>query len=232
MISNCGAFLGAVLLILSAAAAAEGASLTGRVRLAGPMPEPEFVQARSKGGEPIPGCGHEEKLSPRLRVSPEGGVRDAVVCWETPVPFEGGRAHEAVLDQVGCVFEPHVLLVPEGGTLVVLNSDPVLHNVRVFDGIEMKMHDWQKPDGAPIRWRAEKPGRYVVRCGVHLWMYAWAVVTPHAGYAVTDARGRFTLPALPPGRHTLKVWHETLGEREVAVEIGEGIRELPEVLYE
>ena len=51
-------------------------------------------------------------------------------------------------------------------------------------------------------------------------MYAWVIVPAHDDYAVTDPTGAFQMPSVPPGRYTLRVWHETLGEREQAVRVG------------
>ena len=102
------------------------------------------------------------------------------------------------------------------------NSDSVIHNIRIFkEGKpDMLMHQWQKAKAADIPWQFREPGRYVVRCGVHHWMYAWVIVPPFGRMAVTDEAGRFILPGLPAGKHTLHVWHETLGSREVPVEMG------------
>jgi len=37
---------------------------------------------------------------------------------------------------------------------------------------------------------------------------------------VTDNEGRFSIPNLPPGKHTLAAWHEFFGEQEVKVTVG------------
>ena len=114
------------------------------------------------------------------------------------------------MNQRECVFSPHVVAMNRGGELAIRNSDQVIHNVRIFREGEpsMLMHRWQKEDAADIRWRFTEPGRYIVRCGVHPWMYAWVVVAPGA-CVVTDPEGWFTIPGVPAGRYTLHVWHET-----------------------
>ena len=71
-----------------------------------------------------------------------------------------------------------------------------------------------------LTWRFDAPGRYLVRCGAHPWMYAWVIAAEHVQYAVSDASGRFAISEVPVGRYTLRVWHETLGEQEQSVRVG------------
>lgn len=204
----------------------EAGEVRGVVRMEGSPPAPEVVTIEPKTGvHSTEGCGNLAKASPRLRVDPSGGVQDAVVWLAGSLEMAGEAAGEAagevvVLDQRTCVFEPHVVVLRPGQPLAIRNSDSVLHNIRIFRGVAMLMHQWQKADAADIAWRFEQPGRYLVRCGVHPWMYAWVVVVPARAGAVTDAAGQFLLPEMPPGRWTLHVWHETLGDRAVPVQVG------------
>jgi plastocyanin len=144
-----------------------------------------------------------------------------VVWVELPGAESTPAAAPVLIDQNQCVFEPHVVALPAGGKIAVRNSDSVIHNIRIFrEGKpDMLMHQWQKADAADIPWGFKEPGRYTVRCGVHQWMYAWVFVAPPGRMAVTDETGRFTLAGLPAGRYTLRVWHETLGSREIPVEV-------------
>lgn len=209
---------------LGFAGATTAGELQGVVRLEGAVPEPDTVTIRSTSAQhPIDGCGSLTKRSPRLLVDPQGGVQNAVVWVEIPTgPREPVEGITGTLDQRECVFEPHVLLLPLGGTLAIRNSDPMLHNVRIFQGRTMLMHEWQQPHGPDLTWRFETPGRYVVRCGVHAWMYAWVVVADHRDHAVTDHAGGFTLPDIPEGSYTLHVWHEALGEQSQPVTVTPG----------
>jgi hypothetical protein len=45
-------------------------------------------------------------------------------------------------------------------------------------------------------------------CNVHAEMSAYVVVTETPYYATTDKDGKFVIKDLPPGKYTLKVWHE------------------------
>ena len=40
-----------------------------------------------------------------------------------------GEAAAATLDQRGCRFDPHAVIVPAGETLTLVNSDGILHNL-------------------------------------------------------------------------------------------------------
>ena len=195
--------------------------IEGIVRLNGPAPAPAVValNADSKGAEE---CGSLTRTSQRRRVSREGGVQNAVVWLDLPAsaPRDELAPREVVVDQRGCEFVPHVVLVPPGSTLVVRNSDTVLHNVRVFEEKARVVEEWQRPRAEPLTMRLPGPDRYLLRCGVHSWMYAWAIAASHPAYAVTDEAGRFRLANVGPGDYTLQVWHETFSGTAQPVHVG------------
>ncbi len=240
----------ALLLVLSLwPSGSEAGEVSGSVRLEGPVPAPSVIAVEAKkGNHSTEGCGHLQ-VSQRLLVDPSGGVAH-VVIW---LPFKIGDSPqgdtplggvsplgavpsaetEVALDQKECRFVPHLVIVPPGGKLIIRNSDPVRHNIRIFKEGKpsLLMHRWQNGKGAPIVWRFTEPGRYIVRCGIHPWMHAWVVAAEHRRYAVTDAQGNYLLPDVPPGSHRLRVWHETLGMAEIPVRVGpEGAQPPPLVL--
>ena len=222
------------LLLLSAGSTAWAAELKGQVRLDGPLPAAEklTIEPKKGGNHSTEGCGSLLKDSQKLRVDASGGIRDAVVWLELPDTGMTPAAAPVLIDQNQCVFDPHVVAIPAGGEIAVHNSDTVIHNIRIFrkGKPDMLMHQWQKPDSADIPWRFKEPGRYVVRCGVHYWMYSWVFVAPGGPFAVTDASGRFTLAGLPAGKHTLHIWHETLGTKEIQVEVAAAGSQLDPIL--
>lgn len=211
------------------------ADLKGQVRLDGPLPAAEKVtiQPKKGGNHSTEGCGSLLKDSQRLRVDAVGGIRDAVVWLELPNLPDAAVPPAVLIDQNQCVFEPHVAALPAGGSIAVRNSDSVIHNIRIFrEGKpDMLMHQWQKADAADIPWRFKEPGRFIVRCGVHHWMYSWVFVAPPGRMAVTDQAGRFTLVGVPAGKHKVKVWHETLGEKELSVQVPEKEADSVEIRY-
>ncbi|MCA2972232.1 MAG: carboxypeptidase regulatory-like domain-containing protein [Acidobacteriaceae bacterium] len=135
-------------------------------------------------------------------------------------------AEAVVLEQRGCQFVPRVLALRAGQTLMVKNADPVSHNIHPTP---RENRDWnqQQPPGAPDLQRkfAVPEVMIPVKCNVHNWMRSYIGVLDHPYLAVTGPEGRFAWPDLPPGRYTLAVWHEALGQltREVEVEAGQPV---------
>ena len=191
--------------------------LEGRVKLDPPLPEARSIEvAKEHQAE----CG-SKKLSPKLKVSPEGFVANAVIKVEGMVPTSGQLPAEKdfVLDQIDCEFKPHVVLLSRGANLSILNSDGFLHNVRAFDEkTEMLFNDAMPKKGQVLRKRFDKPGRIIFRCGVHPWMHALVIVKEHPFYALTDETGYFKIAGIPEGNYTVSVWHEELGELKTQVD--------------
>lgn len=177
-------------------------------------------------------CGRELP-SEALLVNPEGGLANAVVYLQgTPAASAPGAGAGATLTLRNdkCAFVPHVQAAVAGGSLTLTNEDPLMHNVHLFlrtDGQRRTLMNLALPAGVPrldASRAVRRPGVIEVRCDAHAWMSAWILVFEHPYFAVTDARGSFTIPNVPPGTYTLKVWHETLGElsSEVTAKSGQG----------
>lgn len=160
-----------------------------------------------------------------LVVSPAGGVKDAVVFVENPPPSVApAAAAEAILDQRGCRYAPHVQALRVGTRLVALNSDDMLHTVHGMRGAETVFNQGQPLKGMKSTATLSQPGLVHVGCDAgHTWMSAWIYVFDHPYFAITGADGSFELRGLPPGTYTLNVWHETLGtaHKSVAAPLGD-----------
>lgn len=207
--------------------AAERGTITGKVVLAGAPPQPKKIPVTKNKAK----CG-TEKLSEDLVVGPDKGVRWAVVSLVGATT--GGPAHKAVLDQKGCQFIPHVVVVPAGTKLTILNSDRILHNIHTYSTENPAINKAQPGFRKKMKVKFSKPEIVKVACDAHSWMTGWIVVadTPTA---VTDEKGSFTLADVPAGTYTLKVWHELLGEqtnKEVTVKAGEGAKVTLEMVLE
>ena len=158
-------------------------------------------------------------VSGRVEVEGAPTSADAVVSLTAPGLKLQPRAEPLQVDQKGLRFLPHVVAVEAGTTVRFLNSDSEPHNVYSPEG-RYNLGTWSTGDAKDHLFA--KPGAYSQVCGLHPDMRAYVVVLDTPYFAVTDAAGRFAIPAVPPGRYTLVVWHEAKDglERSVTVEAG------------
>lgn len=136
-------------------------------------------------------------------------------------------ATPAVVDQVGCMYAPHVIGLQVGQKLAVRNSDGTMHNVhgrRAGKDLINKMQAAKAADVAIDPAAATAGDVIELACGVHPWMHAFAVVQDHPFFAVTGADGTFSITGLPAGSYTLEAWHPTLGVKAMKVKIGNGAK--------
>ena len=194
-----------------------GGSITGEVKFAGAPPEPKVVKVNKDNQA----CGNE-KRSENLVVGPNKGVQWAVVSLPGAKGPAPKPAKKPVLDQKGCHFQPHVLLVPTGAEVDILNPDGVLHNIHTFSTANPSINKAQPKFKKVMTEKFEKPEIIKVQCDAHSWMAGWIVVAAHPHYAVTDEKGAFRLENVPPGKHKVEVWHETLGKVSKEVEVKAG----------
>jgi plastocyanin len=166
-------------------------------------------------------CG-KDKDAEELSLSPQRGLRNAVVSLASPPPDTRWSFSTApvFLDQRQCAFIPRVILVAVGGTVEFLNSDRLLHNLHSVSRANAVFNRTQ-PKGRTIPITFTKPEIVRITCDLHSWMRAWVVVMEHPFHAVTGAAGEFALDNVPPGKYTLNVWHETLGTVTKDVTVGD-----------
>lgn len=151
-----------------------------------------------------------------------GGVQGCIV-WLDGIKqgkdFAYNKSPE--MDQVGCEFLPHTLIMRAGTSLIVHNSDHALHNFHVYNE-NISIANEAQPEGAPPReiTALSKPGIYKAICDVHPWMRGFICVAEHPYYAITDSTGSFTLSDVPPGTYSLKVFRDNWHVEEVKNEAG------------
>ena len=135
--------------------------------------------------------------------------------YSFPVP-----AKPAILDQHGCMYQPHVLGVMAGQELLIVSSDPTTHNIHPMPKDNREWNQSQPPGAAPLVKKFTRSEFMIpVKCNQHPWMKAYIGVTSNPFYAVTGADGKFTLKGLPPGEYTLKAWTATYGSQEQKVTV-------------
>jgi len=161
-------------------------------------------------------CGTEAVVE-KVVVGGNKGLANAVVS----VPgAKGASKAKAVLDQHGCKFVPHVVVM-QPGELEIKNSDDILHNLHTYSTANPSINKAQPKFKKTMTEKLEKPEFVKVTCDVHSWMLGWVAVVPGLA-AVTDKDGMTKIENVPAGKQKIEVWHETLGKQEKDVEVKAG----------
>ena len=161
-------------------------------------------------------CGTEAVIE-KVVVGGNKGLANAVVS----VPgAKGATAAKGVLDQHGCKFVPHVVVM-QPGELEVKNSDDILHNLHTYSTANPSINKAQPKFKKTMTEKLEKPEFVKVTCDVHSWMLGWVAVVPGPA-GVTNADGVVKIENVPAGKQKVEVWHETLGKMEKEVDVKAG----------
>ncbi len=213
-----GAF-GSFILGVVPVLAAEG-SLSGEIKLSGSAPELKKIEV-TKDQEV---CG-KDRMPETLLLSKSKGVANAVVIIKD---VKGKKldvpAKNLEFTQKECRFVPHVLTIPVGAAIDILNKDPITHNIHTFP-IENAPINKAQPKSLPkiTSPKFEVPEIIKVQCDIHRGlMSAWFVVADNPYTAVTDADGRFKIAAIPDGTYKVEIWHELLMKQTKEITIKGG----------
>jgi plastocyanin len=166
-------------------------------------------------------CGSEAQAED-LVVGADKGIRYAVVRLVGAAGAVAEAAAPMELNQKGCKFAPHVLVVQQGAALDILNNDGISHNIHSHSTANAEFNKAQPGFKKKMQQTFDKAERVRLTCDIHPWMNGWVVVADKEAVAVTDAAGAFKITNVPPGTYKLEVWHEKLGvqTRDVTVKAG------------
>jgi hypothetical protein len=209
-------------LIVFAPVLADGESgegiISGTVRLVGPAPSIPTIQPETE----FDACGTEARPTKSLALGPNQTVRDVIVYLagypQSDITF--GTNDTVFLDQRNCEFVPRIQIARSGAPLLLKNSDPVLHVVRIdsmsgTNGQRTLLKVATPYAGYEKTYQLanfrEPTLLHVASANGHEWMNAYIAVLPHPWAALTDEGGRFVLRNVPPGTHKIYAWHEVLG---------------------
>jgi hypothetical protein len=216
------------ILLLLPAAADETFTVSGTVTFDGPVPPVKTNKAVLDD----PACCKLHPKAPAkddLVVDASGGVKWTFVYVKKGLEgktFEP-PAQAVQIDQVGCLYTPHVFGVMVGQEIQIRNSDPIMHNTHGLTFGANKEFNRAQIQGQIDRYKMPFPELgYLIKCDVHPWMRSWACVVDNPHHAVSNAEGKFEIKNLPAGKYTLGIWHEGLqtldGKNEIEVEAKAG----------
>ncbi len=192
----------------------DGGTIKGKVLYQGEIATKKIIPTKDSEV-----CG-DIREDPLIVVGPDKGVQDVIVYLKD-VQKGNPLAKPAKKPEINnhkCQFEPHVQGVPVG-SIVIVNSDPVMHNTHGFLGKQTVFNQALPTQGMRIERPIKKAGLMRVECDTHGWMLAWIWAAEHPYYAVTKKDGTFSIPDVPPGSYTLVAWQEYTDETEVPLTV-------------
>jgi hypothetical protein len=158
-----------------------------------------------------------------LIVNPNGTVKGTLVTIRGKVAGEYPPPTEpVVIDQVGCIFTPHVAGVLVGQEVDFRNSDPSSHNIR---GTPTRNSPFNNVFAPKMNFKTKFDSPEIgipLKCDIHFWMSAYIHVSQHPFFAITGDDGSFMIRDVPPGTYTLLAWHETLKTQTLPVTVSAG----------
>ena len=113
------------------------------------------------------------------------------------------------VEQVECVYVPHVVGAMTNQNLSVVNRDQTLHSLNAAGLAWIGPGVGQPVAGMEITYPLPKREDVLfLKCDVHAWMNSYVHVVAHPFFAVTGDDGTCTIKGLPAGEYELTVWHE------------------------
>lgn len=147
-------------------------------------------------------------------------VKKGADQWQYDTP-----AKPVQVDQMGCMYAPHVFGIMVGQKLEITSSDNTKHNVH---GVLRKSPEFnhEQTKGTKITKTFQKSERAYLKCDIHSWMKTHMHIMKHPFFAVTGADGTFDLGKLPPGEYEVAVWHENkkfkAKQKSQTIKVGDG----------
>jgi len=193
-------------------------TITGRVTLAGTPPKRAQIMMDQ---DPVCAAKHvEPPLVEDGAVNTNGTLPNVFVFVKDVAGAFTPPPEPVILDQHGCLYEPHVLGVMQGQELRIVSSDATTHNIHPLPRANKEWNQSQPPGAAPLVKKFTRPEIMIpVKCNQHPWMKAYIGVTNNPFYAVTGSEGTFTIQGVPPGEYTLEAWTATFGSQQQKITV-------------
>jgi hypothetical protein len=198
----CGLFISSAL----------GGTLSGRVNFDGNPPSQKTIKMDS---DPVCGSSHKDPVYKQSLIINKEGYLKNVMVYLKDIKYEGKTPEtQAVLDQNGCMYSPHVQGMMVGQELLIKNSDATLHNIH---GLPKKNNEFNFAMPKVVKEKALKIAKaensIKIKCDVHSWMKAYVSVFDHPYFAVTDDSGHYQIDNIPPGDYEVIAWQEKFKDK-------------------
>ena len=198
-------------------------SISGKIKFLG---DPPKRQELPMGGNPECQTFHPSPALDESIIVKDGNlqnvfvyVKDGLEGYFFPIPSEPVK-----INQSKCLYVPHITGAQAGQKILLVNSDPTLHNVHSYSTQNESWNLGMPFEGMEIEREFKKPEVMVtMKCDLHPWMIGFIGILPHPYFSVSNGLGDFSITNLPEGEYTLEAWHEKLGTRiqKVSIKAGE-----------
>lgn len=184
-------------------------SLAGCTLLSPPAPRPgaqpkPATKTTAAAAKPAPAA-RPAALAVRA-TNASGGAMDNVLVLLHPLDARPDLDDApAVLDVLDRRFEPAVLPVRVGGSVLLKNLDGVPHDVYSFSKARpLSLHLAAGDRGKTVKF--SRAGVVTVGCKVYNDMRGYIYVTDAAYFGTTDGNGFLRLSGIAPGSYRVEVW--------------------------
>ena len=198
----CGLFISSAL----------GGTLSGRVNFDGKPPKKRSIKMDA---DPVCGSAHKEPVYNQSFIINEAGYLQNVLVYLKDVKYNGNTPDtQAVLDQNGCMYSPHVQGMMVGQDLLIKNSDATLHNIHGLPKLNSEFNFAMPKVVKEKAIKMAKAENFIkIKCDVHSWMKAYISVFDHPYFAVTDDSGHYQIDNIPLGDYEVIAWQEKFKDK-------------------
>ncbi len=240
----------------------KGGSFSGRITLEGRKPSVRIFSLVLYPFGPFCKKISDGKGNVKLKefiVDKNKGLWEAVVSIKKVTKGKAYRPTQAEFVAVDCMFHPadvannemfvfdeeagfmrhehpNVAIIHNHERMNMINLDPVIHNIQVFQNEKgniilntpLPPAKIAKPGEPVIPYKVRggvlhyKKGKHISQmiCGMHEFMQSWGYVVDNPYYAKTAKDGTYKIDGLLPGTYTVNIWHPQFKvyHREITIE--------------
>jgi hypothetical protein len=193
------------------------ATVTGKISFEGEVPKAVKIQTTAD-----PNC--KQEIFPEGTVVKDGGLANVVVYISKGDVVGKNYAPPAtpvLLDQHGCHYVPHALVIQVGQELQIKNSDETLHNIHMLTMNNDAFNQGQPTPMTSTHKFTKEEILMPVKCDVHGWMRAVIAVLSHPFGTVSGDGGKYELK-VPAGKFEITAIHEKYGMQTAMVDVKDG----------